>query len=70
MCVHIFSFKFRPSEKDAKALIDKAMEVLFYRDARSYPKYTMATVTEAGITVEGPFEVKHSWNLAFYAKSK
>lgn len=31
---------------EAKALMHKALEILFYRDARSYPKYQVATIDE------------------------
>lgn len=54
----------RPTEAEAKALVDKAMEVLYYRDARSFPKYLRATLTDQGITVEGPLEVDQNWSIA------
>lgn len=37
------------TESEARALIDKCMKVLFYRDARSLDKYTVATVTKQGV---------------------
>lgn len=54
----------KPTEKEAKILVDKAMEILFYRDARSYPKYLMAVFNENGIHIEGPLEVRQNWSLA------
>lgn len=55
----------KPTEAEAKALVDKALEVLFYRDARSYPKYLRAVLNDQGVTVEGPLEVQHSWTIAY-----
>lgn len=40
------------------------MEVLFYRDAHSYPKYQIGVVTEAGVKIEGPVDVNQKWDLA------
>ncbi|XP_039747936.1 proteasome subunit beta type-4 [Pararge aegeria] len=51
-------------EESAKALVRKCMEVLFYRDARSFPRYQLGVVTSAGVTVEEPVELKHDWSLA------
>ncbi|KAF5274807.1 hypothetical protein FQR65_LT00390 [Abscondita terminalis] len=52
------------SEEDAKTLLTKCMEVLFYRDARSYPKYQVGIITDEGIKIEGPIEVIQKWDLA------
>ncbi|XP_060531486.1 proteasome subunit beta type-4 [Cylas formicarius] len=50
---------------DAKALLEKCMEVLYYRDARSFSKYQIGTIdSEQGVTIEGPLKVKEDWNLA------
>lgn len=51
-------------EESAKAIVRKCMEVLFYRDARSFPRYQLGVVTAAGVTVEEPVELKHDWSLA------
>ncbi|KAK4885997.1 hypothetical protein RN001_002268 [Aquatica leii] len=52
------------SEEEAKALLTKCMEVLFYRDARSYPKYQIGVITDDGVKIEGPLEVSQKWDLA------
>lgn len=54
----------RPTEAEAKALVDKGMEILYYRDARSHPKYLRAVLNEQGVTVEGPLEVQQNWSIA------
>ena len=56
------------SEADAKALIDKALTVLFYRDARSLNKYGIAVVTKDGARVEGPFVSDTNWEVAHMIK--
>lgn len=53
------------TKSEARALIEKCLEVLYYRDARSFPKYQIAIIDETdGVTVEGPLSVKQSWDLA------
>lgn len=47
-----------------RALVRKCMEVLFYRDARSFPRYQLGVVTAAGVVVDEPVELKHDWSLA------
>lgn len=54
-----------PTKQEAKALVMKCMEVLFYRDARSYPKYLIATLDETdGSEIEGPLSVEQNWHVA------
>lgn len=53
------------SKDEARALVEKCMEVLFYRDARSYPKYQMAIIDKTdGITIEDSLTVKQDWSVA------
>lgn len=52
------------NETEAKVFIEKAMEVLYYRDARSFPKYQRAIINQQGINIEGPLEVKQNWTIA------
>lgn len=41
------------------------MEVLFYRDGRSYPQYKVAICSDDGTSrVEGPMNVDQNWGLA------
>lgn len=53
-----------PTEQEARALITKCMEVLYYRDARSLPKYKMVVVKAGGVREEGPIEFKGEWQIA------
>lgn len=48
---------------DAKELIAKCMEVLFYRDARSIDEFEMAVITPAGTEVISPIPVKSNWDV-------
>lgn len=55
---------------EAKALVEKCMEVLYYRDARSYPKYQLGVLDkDTGINIEGPISVKQNWEIANIIKS-
>ncbi|XP_056637519.1 proteasome subunit beta type-4 [Diorhabda carinulata] len=50
---------------EAKDLIHKCMEVLFYRDARSYPKYQLGIIDkDEGVKIEGPLSVQQNWDIA------
>lgn len=53
-----------PSEEEARTLIKKCMEVLYYRDARSLPKYQMVVIKADGVHQEGPIEFKGDWQIA------
>lgn len=53
-----------PTEQEARNLIEKAMEVLFYRDARSLPKYKLVVIKEDGAHEEGPIKFKGNWEMA------
>lgn len=53
-----------PSEAEARELINKCMEVLFYRDARSFPKYQVAVITKDNVDIQGPMDIQQNWNLA------
>ncbi|KAJ8679944.1 hypothetical protein QAD02_015731 [Eretmocerus hayati] len=53
------------TEKEATDLIYKVMQVLFYRDARSFPKYNLAVITkEKGVELKGPITIEHNWEIA------
>ncbi|KAJ4443872.1 hypothetical protein ANN_05659 [Periplaneta americana] len=52
------------TEKDAHKLLVKCLQVLYYRDARSFPKFQLATLTRDGVRVEGPLNVEQNWEVA------
>ncbi|XP_051172638.1 proteasome subunit beta type-4 [Leptopilina boulardi] len=53
------------SEEEAIQLINKAMQILFYRDARSFPKYHLGIITkEKGIEIRGPLSLDSNWEAA------
>ncbi|XP_058799138.1 proteasome subunit beta type-4 [Phymastichus coffea] len=53
------------SEKEATDLIYQAMQVLFYRDARSFPKYHLGIITkDKGVEIRGPITVDSNWEVA------
>lgn len=57
-----------PSEAEARQLITKCMEVLYYRDARSLPRYQLVVIKADGVHQEGPIEFKGEWGVAHHVK--
>lgn len=50
---------------EARALVEKCLEVLHYRDARSFPKFQLGIIDkDDGITIEGPLRVQQNWQVA------
>ncbi|GAA5866382.1 hypothetical protein JCM3774_006639 [Rhodotorula dairenensis] len=52
------------SETDARKILENAMRVLFYRDARSLNKFQIATVKADGVVIGEPQEAETSWSFA------
>ncbi|XP_062897789.1 proteasome subunit beta type-4 [Mobula hypostoma] len=52
------------SKDEARQLIERCLKVLYYRDARSYNRYQLATVTVAGVEIEGPLSADTNWEIA------
>jgi 20S proteasome subunit beta 7 len=51
-------------EKEARALLDDCMRVLYYRDCRTINSFQVATVTKAtGVQISEPFSLETSWNF-------
>ncbi|KAK4705433.1 20S proteasome subunit beta 7, partial [Phenoliferia sp. Uapishka_3] len=51
-------------EDEARKVIEGAMKVLFYRDARSLNKFQIATVTVRGVEVSEPMSAPTDWGFA------
>ncbi|XP_018324354.1 proteasome subunit beta type-4 [Agrilus planipennis] len=58
-----------PTEQEARDLVVKCMEVLFYRDARSFPKFQLAVITKEGVSIEGPLDIKQNWEVAYVTQN-
>lgn len=56
------------TQEKASEVLRKCMEVLYYRDCRSMPKYSVAVCTKDGSVVQGPFNVNENWQLATMVK--
>lgn len=54
-------------ETKAKELIKKSMEVLFYRDCRAFPRYSLANINGEGCEVS-KHEVAQNWEVAHRIK--
>lgn len=52
------------SKESARATIDECMRVLFYRDARSLNKFSVATITPEGIEFQTDQSVSSKWAFA------
>ncbi|XP_067832076.1 proteasome subunit beta type-4 [Heptranchias perlo] len=52
------------SKDEARQLIERCLKVLYYRDARSYNRYEISTVTAAGVEIEGPLSAETNWDIA------
>lgn len=64
---------YRPdmSEADARALLEKAMTVLFYRHCNGFNRYVLAKVTNDGeSSVSEPFELETKWQFELFARPK
>lgn len=56
------------TKEQAQAEVRKVMEVLFYRDCRSFPKYKSAVASHEGTSVSDTINVEETWNVANYIK--
>lgn len=52
------------SQSEARELVERCMRVLYYRDARAFNRFQIATVTEKGVEIEGPLSAKTNWDIA------
>ncbi|XP_043599940.1 proteasome subunit beta type-4 isoform X1 [Bombus pyrosoma] len=53
------------TKEQAIELLYKVMQVLFYRDARSFPKYQLGIITrEGGVEIQGPLTLDSYWGPA------
>ncbi|XP_028649775.1 proteasome subunit beta type-4 isoform X1 [Erpetoichthys calabaricus] len=60
------AFESKPvmGKDEARELVERCLKVLYYRDARSYNRYEIATVTESGVEIEGPLSCETNWDIA------
>lgn len=54
------------NKQEAEELIVKCMEVLYYRDARSFNKYELGIITPDEVQIKGPISIKASWDISQY----
>lgn len=52
------------SLSEASRLIRDCMKILYYRDTRSIPQYTVCICTNKECSVKGPFRVEENWAFA------
>nr|ACI67336.1 Proteasome subunit beta type-4 precursor [Salmo salar]ADM16064.1 Proteasome subunit beta type-4 precursor [Salmo salar] len=52
------------TKDEARALIERCLKVLYYRDARSYNRHEIAIVTKEGVGIVGPMSCETNWEIA------
>lgn len=52
------------TKEDARKVLDECMKVLYYRDARSLNKFSVATVTSETVVIEKDQSVTTEWQFA------
>uniref|UniRef100_A0A8C4Z7Y3 Proteasome subunit beta n=2 Tax=Gadus morhua TaxID=8049 RepID=A0A8C4Z7Y3_GADMO len=56
--------KVEVTQAEARALVERCLKVLYYRDARSYNRHEIAIVTEKGVEIIGPLSSETNWDIA------
>jgi len=57
------------TQEEALDVLYKAMQVLYYRDARSFPKYHVGIITkERGVEIKGLIPLDSNWEIAILQK--
>lgn len=54
------------SESEARALLEKALKVCYYRDKNSINKFLIGTVTKEGTTLSAPFSLATEWGYGAF----
>ena len=54
------------SAEEAKALIEKCLEVMFWRDKAAHDQIQIGTVTTAGVNIGPMYKLGTNRNLAFF----
>jgi len=57
------------SYAEARQLLEKGMEVCFYRDCRAFNKFILATVGAGGAKVEAPFSLRTQWEYSLFVQT-
>ncbi|KAF8793779.1 Proteasome subunit beta type-4 like protein [Argiope bruennichi] len=58
------------SEHEALDLIKHCLRILYYRDGRSFPKFTVGICTKEGVRVTDPVEIDSDWSVALLVGAK
>lgn len=65
LCRGLLGVEHRPDMtlEEAKALAEKCMRAVFYREARAHDSIQFATITQQGLNIEEPYVFESTWNL-------
>lgn len=58
------------SEGEARALLEDALRVLFYRDCRALNRIQIAKATAEGVVISAPFTIDTKWDLKAFEQPK
>jgi 20S proteasome subunit beta 7 len=56
------------TEAEARALLERCLKVMYYRDARSLNRFQIATSTAAGVVISEPEAQETNWDIATMVK--
>jgi len=57
------------TRSEAKQLLERCMNVCFYRDCRALNKYLLATITKDGAQYEGPYSLDTYWEYRLFVST-
>jgi len=57
------------NEAEARALIEKCLRILFYRDCVAYNKIQIATCTSDGVNIGEPYKIDGKWDHKMWTKT-
>jgi len=72
LCLAILRKEWTPElcADEAKALLEKCMQVMFYRNCRSSPSIQIATITAGGVQITEPYKIETNWRLTSFQDTR
>jgi len=65
IAVPLLRSQYKPdlTKEEARKLLEDSLRIMFYRDARAFPKIQIATVDVNGPSISEPFELATNWDV-------
>ena len=54
------------SEAEARAMMEKCLRVLYYRDKKASDEIQICKITKDGVNIEQPYVIESEWNLSHF----